>query len=442
MKIRFTISAILNSIIISFIACSFVLIKSIPQILFVILPIFIAVNFFAGMFISKIKNKKLLICQHGTILLYAFYLSLILSSIYQIWFAINNISNDYITVIWNIVLCIVVNAIVFWNGIICVYSTSVQLGLNWRIIGVICGMIPIANLIALFFILKTTTIECFFETEKALINIERKNKQICATKYPILMVHGVFFRDSNFFNYWGRIPKELELNGAKIFYGNHPSAASVADSAIALEKRITEILTETHSDKVNIIAHSKGGLDCRYAISKLGISDRVASLTTINTPHNGCLFADYLLNKIPANVKNKVADSYNATLKKFGDVNPDFLAAVTDLTDSRCKELNDEMGTPEGIYCQSVGSILTKARHGKFPLNFSYHLVKFFSGANDGLVDAKSFEWGEKYTCLTSPGKRGISHGDMIDLNRENIRGFDVREFYVDLVNDLRDRGF
>ena len=26
---------------------------------------------------------------------------------------------------------------------------------------------------------------------------------------------------------------------------------------------------------------------------------------------------------------------------------------------------------------------------------------------------------------------RGISHGDMIDLNRENIRDFDVREFYV-----------
>ena len=34
------------------------------------------------------------------------------------------------------------------------------------------------------------------------------------------------------------------------------------------------------------------------------------------------------------------------------------------------------------------------------------------------------------------------SHGDMIDLNRENIRGFDVREFYVQLVSDLREKGF
>ena len=30
----------------------------------------------------------------------------------------------------------------------------------------------------------------------------------------------------------------------------------------------------------------------------------------------------------------------------------------------------------------------------------------------------------------------------MIDLVRENIDGFDVREFYVQLVADLKNRGF
>ena len=39
-------------------------------------------------------------------------------------------------------------------------------------------------------------------------------------------------------------------------------------------------------------------------------------------------------------------------------------------------------------------------------------------------------------------GKRGISHGDVVDLNRENIVGFDVREFYVNLVADLKNRGY
>ena len=88
-----------------------------------------------------------------------------------------------------------------------------------------------------------------------------------------------------------------------------------------------------------------------------------------------------------------------------------------------------------------MGSVLTQADSGKFPLNFSYHLVKHFSGENDGLVSADSFAWGQSYTLLRNPGKRGISHGDMIDLNRENIPGFDVREFYVDLVSDLKAKG-
>ena len=37
--------------------------------------------------------------------------------------------------------------------------------------------------------------------------------------------------------------------------------------------------------------------------------------------------------------------------------------------------------------------------------------------------------------------KRGISHEDMIDLNRENIKDFDVREYYVMLVNRLKEKG-
>lgn len=65
-------------------------------------------------------------------------------------------------------------------------------------------------------------------------------------------------------------------------------------------------------------------------------------------------------------------------------------------------------------------------------------MVKYFDGKNDGLVSIKSFPWGENYTLLTVKGNRGISHGDMIDLNRENIKGFDVREFYVQLVSDLK----
>ena len=90
-----------------------------------------------------------------------------------------------------------------------------------------------------------------------------------------------------------------------------------------------------------------------------------------------------------------------------------------------------------------MGSVLRKASSGQFPLNYTYYLVKYFDGENDGLVGDKSFEWGESFQMLRNDkSKRGISHGDMIDLNRENIKGFDIREFYVQLVSDLRKKGF
>ena len=441
MKANFIISALLNALLVSFIANSFVIIRMFPKSLFGIVPVFILISIFAGALILHTGSKRLLVCRHGTVLLYAFYISIIVSTVYHIFLAVKTLPDDYMTLIWSLAVCIGVNALIFWDGIICVYLTSSQLGLKWRVIGILCGLIPVVNLIVLFFILKTTTGEYLFETKKVQINKQRKAQQLCATKYPILLVHGVFFRDFKFFNYWGRIPKELETNGAKIFYGKHSSAASIADSAAELKARIAEILAETGAEKLNIIAHSKGGLDCRYAISKLGIGNCVASLTTINTPHRGCLFADYLLTSIPADIKDKVAHTYNTTLRRLGEADPDFLAAVNDLTDEHCKQLDAEMSAPEGIYCQSVGSVLTKAGHGTFPLNFSYHLVKYFDGDNDGLVSADSFEWGEKYTLLKPTGKRGISHCDIIDLNRENVQGFDVREFYVDLVNDLKERG-
>ena len=344
--------------------------------------------------------------------------------------------------IGSVILCFCVNYVIFWNGIICVYLTSEQLGFKIRVIGIVCGMIPVANLIALFFIIKTTASECLFEIKKERINKKRYDQSICSTKYPLLLVHGVFFRDTQYFNYWGRIPKELELNGATVFYGKHSSAASIAESAAELKARIDEILSETGAEKINIIAHSKGGLDCRYAISKLGIGECVASFTTINTPHRGCLFADYLLNQSSPKLKDKIANTYNVTLKKIGDPKPDFLAAVNDLTNTSCRQIFSEMSVPEGIYCQSVGSVLNKATSGKFPLNVSYHFVKHFSGKNDGLVSESSFKWGEKYILLRSQEKHGISHGDMIDLNRRNFKGFDVREFYVQLVSDLKNKGF
>lgn len=395
----------------------------------------------------KLQTKRLRICGDGCELLRLFLLSAACSIVYSLlgfWglFQTGSLLEEPFLWLINTAVCIAAEAVVFWNGIIRIYVTSQQLGVKWRVIGGLCGMIPVVNLFVLSVLIRTAEKEIAFEDRKILLDKERETERICATKYPILMVHGVFFRDFRYFNYWGRVPKALEQNGAVIHYGNHQSASSVVECGEELAARIRQIIQESGCEKVNIIAHSKGGLDCRYAIARCGVADQVASLTTVSTPHRGCEFADYLLTKIPHRQQQMAADMYNAALRKLGEEKPDFMAAVYDLTAQACQVRNDQVRDMPGVYYQSVGSRMTKAVSGRFPLNFSYHMVKYFDGGNDGLVGEASFPWGSSYQLLDCCGNRGISHGDMIDLNRENIEGFDVREFYVQLVHGLKEKGF
>lgn len=344
-------------------------------------------------------------------------------------------------IVYGIVL-LVCEGIIFWNGIIRVYLTSVQLGIKYRVLGLIFGMILPANLVMLMIIYLKVRREAIFETEKHKLNESRKAERICETKYPVLLVHGVFFRDSRLLNYWGRIPAELEKNGAEIYYGGQQSALSVEESSKELAKKIEEIVSKTGCGKVNIIAHSKGGLDSRFAITHLDCAKYVATLTTINTPHRGCIFAEALLNTVKPRIKNFIEKVYNKTFYALGDDSPDFMSAVRCLTNSSCEEFNKNTpDSPEVMY-QSVGSKALNSRSGRFPLNISYPVVKKYDGDNDGLVALDSAPWGERFTAVYPKGRRGVTHADMIDLNREDIKGFDVREFYVQLVADLKNRGF
>ena len=408
--------------------------------LVLLIPAALVINAVTG-FYKSVPGKRLKICSHGTECLIIFCITLIFSVSWHIRLSMMIIPTAMPVLAGSAAFCILLEFIIFWNGIISVYCTSVQLGIKLRAVGLVLGWLPPANLIALGKIISVCEREIKLETKKHNLNMSRRDRQICKTKYPLLLVHGVFFRDFKRINYWGRIPGELIANGATVYYGEHSSAASVEDSAEEITERIKQIVAETGCEKVNIIAHSKGGLDCRCAIAGIA-GEYVASLTTINTPHRGCGFADYLLSKVPEKIKANVENTYNAAARKIGDADPDFMAAVTDLTAEKCKLFDAEHPAPDNVYCQSVGSVLKKASGGKFPLNFSYHLVNYIDGENDGLVSVDSFSWGEKYTLLRPPYRRGISHGDMVDLNRENIRGFDVREFYVELVSDLREKGF
>ena len=437
------LTIILNSIIVFLLSNNYIINKGynikIPMILLILS--FIIINILPSIFCKKLYDKKLNKIRNGYRLLIIFFVNLILSTFIYI-ISIIKYNIDFKILLINLLLIILVLTIVFWNGIIRVYLFSKQLGIRYRFIGLLLGLVPIINLIILVKIIKICKNEVDFENNKIKTNIERKNKEICKTKYPLLLVHGIFFRDFEHLNYWGRIPNELINNGATIYYGNHSSSLSVKESAKEIAERIKEIIKETNCEKVNVIAHSKGGLDTRYAISNLGMDKYIASLTMINTPNHGCVFADYLLNKAPNSLKNTVANSYNFALKKLGDKEPNFLEGVSDLTSTKVEELNKIIKKSDKVYYQAFGSVLKKATGGRFPLNLTNNFVKYFDGKNDGLVGEDSFPIYDNFTLVEAPKNRGISHGDVIDLNRENIEGYDVREFYVKLVNDLKNKGY
>ncbi len=391
--------------------------------------------------------RRIQLLAEGCELLRLFLITFVLSLIFQvIWFRfLFTLAAGWsiaAMILADVVLVILSLCILFWNGMIRVYLTSVQLGMKHRVLGALCGWIPLVNVWYLVKIIHICSNEVEFETEKWELDEVRAKSEICKTKYPLLLVHGVFFRDFRYFNYWGRIPKALIRNGATVYYGQQQSAASVEDSGRELAARIRQIVEESGCEKVNIIAHSKGGLDSRAAVAHCGMAPYVATLTTINTPHRGCIFAEYLLGKVPETVRKKIAAAYNATLKKVGDPNPDFLAAVTDLTERACLDRNQVTPDIPGVRYESVISYCKKARHGRFPLNMTWRFVRHFDGLNDGLVSVESAKWGERMILLEPMGKRGISHSDVVDLNRENIQGFDVREFYVKLTADLKRRGY
>ena len=102
------------------------------------------------------------------------------------------------------------------------------------------------------------------------------------------------------------------------------------------------------------------------------------------------------------------------------------------------------MPDAEGVYYQSLMATMTTGKSAGFPLNLTWR-----PGEGSTTGRPTTAWWpsprpggGPSWATSPSPGKRGISHGDVIDLLREDIDGFPVREHYIRLVQDLKEKGF
>lgn len=265
-------------------------------------------------------------------------------------------------------------------------------------------------------------------------------------KYPVLLVHGMGFRDNKYLNYWGRIPAKLEENGCTVYYGNQDSNGTVESNGAFLAEKIKEIIAETGARKLNVIAHSKGGLDMRYAVSTLKMSAYVASLTTVSTPHHGSLTVDRLL-RLPGFMIKLAAGCCDIWLRICGDKNPDTYKVFQTFTTAAAEEFNRNNPDAPEVYYQSYAFVMKHVWSDLFMLVPSA-VVRFFEGPNDGLLTPRSAAWTNFRGIVTSSSDRGISHCDEVDMRRRKFTRkqgsgiSDITEFYADVVNDLRSRGF
>ena len=268
----------------------------------------------------------------------------------------------------------------------------------------------------------------------------------CRTKYPIVLIHGAGFRDLKWPVYWGRIPGALQREGASIWYGLQDCWGSIATNAEAIAERIDEILLESGAEKVNVIAHSKGGLDARMAASSLGCGDIIASITTIATPHHGSKTIERLL-RLPRPVWSLAAFAVNNWIRLVGDKKPDFLRLCEDFTPARMERFNAENPDVPGVFCQSVACVM-RSPLSDVNLSTANFVLNRLEGENDGLVSVESARWGERCTVLRGNTRRGVSHLDAIDLRRAPLSRrqgegvSDICEFYVGLAEELKGMGF
>ena len=361
---------------------------------------------------------------------------------FSVWVIVKMVQKQLPLLPWifDLVLAAGLLLLLFFNGLLRVLILSRRLSVTRRVLTALFLWIPGINLVLCAGTCRIVRQEYAYLCEKEALLRTRPENTLCATRYPLLLVHGIGFRDFRFWNYWGRIPQTLKKNGAVLFYGNQEALGTAADNAADIKARIFAILKETGAEKVNIIAHSKGGLDARYAISRLGMAPYIASLTTISTPHRGCRFVDSAC-KLPDGFYRFVAGLFDRTFRRFGDRSPDFYTATRQFSTAYSAKFNAETPDDPGVYYQSYASVM-RAWYSDLLLAVPYLLAKASEGANDGLVSVESAKWGHFEGTFQNCRARGISHGDIIDLKRQDYREFDVQEAYVSIVSALKKRGF
>ncbi|MFN8237415.1 MAG: alpha/beta fold hydrolase [Chitinophagales bacterium] len=260
----------------------------------------------------------------------------------------------------------------------------------------------------------------------------------CDTNYPVILVSGLGFHDQNrVLNYWGLIPDHLKQHGCDVYTAHQEAFISIPDNALKLKFRILDILEKTKKDKINIIGHSKGGLEARYVASRLGMDEHISSITTLGSPHRGTHLADIILGRLPL-PKFATARLVNLYATLMGDKRPDSLRAVVQVTTQGMKQFNEEVPDSTKVYYQSYASHVNKEYPNILWKTIAY-IIRPYEGKNDGMVGIESCKWGNYKGIIQSDTASSVSHADMVGLTQFfGNPNFDARVFFTDIIHELK----
>lgn len=256
-------------------------------------------------------------------------------------------------------------------------------------------------------------------------------------RYPIILVHGIILKQMRMLNAFGQIGEELKKDGHAVYVADIDGFGSIESNAEQLKQYVNAVLKKENAEKVNIIAHSKGGLDTKYMITHLDMEDKIASLTTLCTPHNGSIIASKLWD-LPKPIKRFIAFFLDGFYRIVcHDEHPDCLKACEQLRQADTSM--DTLNFSYKVYCQSYSTVMDKAKDCfimALPLKIHHHYENY---TNDGMVSEDSAKFGNyRGRCLDIP----ISHSQIVDFFAKKSQKEQIYTFYKRLASELEEMEF
>jgi triacylglycerol lipase len=235
---------------------------------------------------------------------------------------------------------------------------------------------------------------------------------------PIVLVHGLFGFDeikptgTLGLAYFRNIAKFLSEAGYCV---PDPPRLRPAGTVVNRARDLKDYLDdreETRHAKAHLIAHSMGGLDARCLISELDMAGRIASLTTIGTPHEGSPLADWIA------LASRPLDPLLGSLVRLLGFDPDRLGGIGDLTIQARADYNARVPDHPGVRYYTVAGRYAPERilgYPLGPLGLTCDLIQRQEGDNDGLVSVASALFQSRREAWTPLGTWDANHFRLIN---------------------------